>query len=109
MVKEITGKGQGSPHTSLVCFEQSLLSQGLSLFCICLVGSQREQHASDVQSILESIMNTLTLCADHKEHVKRRLGAWKSFDLYCHQFFMSIASGAGRAKVRCRGSDGVVW
>jgi hypothetical protein len=41
----------------------------------CLSSSlQREQHASDVQSILEAIMNTLTLCADHKEHVKRRLG-----------------------------------
>lgn len=49
---------------------------------MCFVGPQREQHASDVQSILESIMNTLTLCADHKEHVKRRLGAWTSCTLY---------------------------
>lgn len=35
---------------------------------------QRDNQESDYKSILEAIMNTLTLCADHKEHVKRRLG-----------------------------------
>lgn len=37
---------------------------------------EREEHEAATQAIQEAIMGTLHALADHKEEVKRRLGAW---------------------------------
>lgn len=39
---------------------------------------EREEHEAATQAIQEAIMGTLHALADHKEEVKRRLGAWRS-------------------------------